>query len=84
MLNADLTPFLNRESLRRRPFIGTFNRTLRGQADDQNTGYLGKRLDDKDFNKTIEQSSRLCSAARIHYRYLEEYIVRIFYHQKSA
>jgi len=79
MLNADLHRSESRKS-QRRPFIERFNRTLRGQLMTKIPGYLGKRLDDKDFNKTIEQAAVI--TLQEFTRYLEEYIVDI-YHQNQ-
>ncbi|WP_407507077.1 hypothetical protein [Vibrio parahaemolyticus] len=77
MLNTDLHRSESRKS-QRRPFIERFNRTLRGQLMTKIPGYLGKRMEEKDFNKTIEQAAvvRLSEFTR----YLEEFIVDV-YHQ---
>jgi putative transposase len=77
MLNADLHRSESRKS-QRRPFIERFNRTLRDQLMTKIPGYLGKRLDEKDFNKTIEQAAVVTLLDFT--RYLEQYIVDI-YHQ---
>tara|TARA_R110001583_G_scaffold182901_1_gene341040 strand:+ start:5125 stop:7125 length:2001 start_codon:yes stop_codon:yes gene_type:complete len=77
MLNADLHRSESRKS-QRRPFIERFNRTFRDQLMTKIPGYLGKRLDEKDFNKTIEQAAVI--TLQEFTRYLEEYIVDI-YHQ---
>ncbi len=77
LLNTDLHRSESRKS-QRRPFIERFNRTLRDQLMTKIPGYLGKRIDEKNFNKTIEQAAVVKISEFI--RYLEEFIVDI-YHQ---
>jgi putative transposase len=76
MLNADLHRSESRKS-QRRPFIERFNRTFRDQLMTKIPGYLGKRIDDKNFNKTIEQAAVI--TLQEFTRYLEEYIVDIYH-----
>ena len=77
MLNSDLHRSESRKS-QRRPFIERFNRTLREQLMVNIPGYLGKRMDKHDFDKTIEQAAVVSLGEFT--RYLEEYIVD-YYHQ---
>ncbi|GAD02651.1 DDE-type integrase/transposase/recombinase [Agarivorans albus] len=64
----------------RRPFVERFNRTIREQLMTKIPGYLGKRVDAKDFNKTVEAAAVITLSEFI--RYLEEYIVD-YYHQNA-
>ena len=77
MLNTDLHRSESRKS-QRRPFIERFNRTLREQLMEKIAGYLGKRIDEKDFDATIEQAATVTLGEFT--RHLEHYIVDI-YHQ---
>jgi putative transposase len=77
MLNADLHRSESKKS-QRRPFIERFNQTLREQLMVNIPGYLGKRLDRYNFEKTVEQVAVV--SLETFTRYLEEYIVD-YYHQ---
>ncbi|WP_411992064.1 transposase [Agarivorans sp. DSG3-1] len=77
MLNTDLHRSESRKS-QRRPFIERFNRTLREQLMTKIPGYLGKRIDSNNFNKTIEQAAVVTLSEFT--RYLEEFIAD-YYHQ---
>ncbi|MPW27794.1 DDE-type integrase/transposase/recombinase [Agarivorans sp. B2Z047] len=77
MLNTDLHRSESKKS-QRRPFIERFNRTLREQLLTKIPGYLGKRIDEKNFNKTVEAAAVVTLSEFT--RYLEEYIAD-YYHQ---
>ena len=76
-LNVDLHRSESRKS-QRRPFIERFNRTLREQLMVKIPGYLGKRTDETDFGKTVEQAA-VVSLDEFK-QYLEEFICDV-YHQ---
>ena len=62
----------------KKPFVERFNRTLRDQFAKKLVGYMGRRVDNKQFDSTLQQMAKLTTAQFI--ENLETFIVDV-YHQ---
>lgn len=62
----------------KKPFIERFNRTLREQFAKKIPGYMGRRMDGKTYDYTMEQLTTLNVST--FKEYLEEYIRDIYHH----
>ena len=62
----------------KKPFIERFNRTLREQFAKKIPGYMGRRMDGKSYDYTMQQLATLNVST--FKEYLEEYICDIYHH----